>query len=146
MRCPWPVFSSPRSFTPPIVGLLTGRGTPARIGGAAASAQHDLKLTQFANILFGLVLLGRRFWDGQMVGARRTTQSYARALPFSRAECMHSAVRTEWSVAGLAQIVGVSRSVFAARFADAAGCGPCLARWRMALAKDALISGIKSLD
>jgi AraC-like DNA-binding protein len=61
---------------------------------------------------------------------------------------MHSDVRARWTVVRLAQIAGMSRSVFAARFAQAVGCGPYeyLARWRMALAKDALASGNKSLD
>ncbi|MBP6819191.1 MAG: AraC family transcriptional regulator [Ferrovibrio sp.] len=61
---------------------------------------------------------------------------------------MHADVRASWTVAGLAQIAGLSRSAFAARFGEALGCGPIeyLARWRMALAKDALIRGAKTLD
>lgn len=61
---------------------------------------------------------------------------------------MHADVRADWTVAGLAKIAGLSRSGFAARFAEILGCGPIeyLARWRMALAKDALIRGAKTLD
>lgn len=61
---------------------------------------------------------------------------------------MHADVRTGWTVAGLAKVAGLSRSAFAARFAEALGCGAIeyLARWRMALAKDALIRGAKTLD
>lgn len=61
---------------------------------------------------------------------------------------MHADVRANWTVAGLAGIAGMSRSAFAARFGEALGCGPIeyLARWRMALAKDALMVGTKSLD
>lgn len=61
----------------------------------------------------------------------------ARAL-----RAMHADVRTGWTVAGL------SRSAFAARFGEILGCGAIeyLARWRMALAKDALIRGAKTLD
>ncbi|MFD0389037.1 helix-turn-helix transcriptional regulator [Tistrella bauzanensis] len=46
------------------------------------------------------------------------------------------------------EIAGQSRSAFAARFADTLSCGPIeyLARWRMALAKDALMRGTKTLD
>lgn len=67
----------------------------------------------------------------------------ARAL-----RAMHSDVRADWTVAGLAKIAGLSRSAFAARFAEVLGCGPMeyLARWRMALAKDVLIRGAKTLD
>lgn len=61
---------------------------------------------------------------------------------------LHADVRGAWTVANLAQLAGQSRSAFAARFAEALGCGPIeyLARWRMALAKDALIGGTKTLD
>lgn len=61
---------------------------------------------------------------------------------------MHADVRANWTVAGLAKVAGLSRSTFAARFAEGLGCGPIeyLARWRMALAKDALIRGAKTLD
>ncbi|MGJ5176980.1 AraC family transcriptional regulator [Bradyrhizobium oligotrophicum] len=61
---------------------------------------------------------------------------------------MHADVRAAWTVAALAKIAGLSRSAFAARFAEVIGCGPIeyLARWRMALAKHALIGGSKTLD
>lgn len=61
---------------------------------------------------------------------------------------LHADVRADWTVAGLARIAGQSRSAFAARFGSVLGCGPIeyLARWRMALAKDALLHGTKSLD
>lgn len=67
----------------------------------------------------------------------------ARAL-----QSMHADVRAHWTVAGLAKVAGLSRSAFAARFGEVLGCSPIeyLARWRMALAKDALIRGAKSLD
>ncbi len=66
----------------------------------------------------------------------------ARAL-----RAMHADVRAPWTVSGLARIAGMSRSAFAARFRGALGCGPIeyLARWRMALAKDALMRGAKTL-
>ncbi|OCC23280.1 AraC family transcriptional regulator [Croceicoccus estronivorus] len=69
--------------------------------------------------------------------------SLARAL-----HAIHADVRAGWTVAELAKIAGMSRSAFAARFAKTLGCAPIeyLARWRMALAKDALVSGAKSLE
>ena len=82
--------------------------------------------------------------DGQggLLGAMRDP-ALGRAL-----RAMHADVRAGWTVAGLARIAGLSRSAFAARFGQALGCGPIeyLARWRMALAKDALIQGNKTLD
>ncbi len=61
---------------------------------------------------------------------------------------IHADVRASWTVAGLAKVAGLSRSAFAARFGEVLGCGPIeyLARWRMALAKDALIRGANTLD
>jgi len=61
---------------------------------------------------------------------------------------IHGDVSAGWTVSGLADIAGMSRSAFAARFSAIMGCGPIeyLARWRMALAKDALIRGGKTLD
>src|SRR5690606_400731 len=61
---------------------------------------------------------------------------------------MHENVRHGWTVAELARVAGVSRSVFAARFQHYLGCPPIeyLLRWRMALARDALLQGGKSLD
>lgn len=61
---------------------------------------------------------------------------------------MHADVRAGWTVAQLAGIAGMSRSAFAARFGETLGCAPIeyLARWRMALARDALSRGGTSLD
>lgn len=61
---------------------------------------------------------------------------------------LHTEVGAAWTVAGLARVAGMSRSAFAARFAETLGCAPMeyLARWRMALAQDALRRGGTSLD
>jgi AraC-like DNA-binding protein len=61
---------------------------------------------------------------------------------------IHENVRTRWTVADLAGIAGMSRSAFAARFHEVLGCAPIeyLARWRIAIAKQALLRGGKSLD
>ncbi|QRG06969.1 AraC family transcriptional regulator [Xanthobacter dioxanivorans] len=61
---------------------------------------------------------------------------------------MHADVRVGWTVADLATLAGMSRSAFAARFGETLGCAPIeyLARWRMALAQDALSRGGQSLE
>lgn len=61
---------------------------------------------------------------------------------------IHADVRAGWTVAELATISGMSRSAFSARFGEVLGCAPIeyLARWRMAIAKDALVHGNKTLD
>ena len=67
----------------------------------------------------------------------------ARAL-----HAMHADFRAHWTVAQLAKIAGMSRSAFSARFGLIVGRAPMeyLASWRMAVAKDALARGGKSLD
>lgn len=67
----------------------------------------------------------------------------ARAL-----RAIHADVRAGWTVGELARVAGMSRSAFSTRFGETLGCPPIdyLARWRMAIAKDALIHGAKPLD
>ncbi len=78
---------------------------------------------------------------GLLTGMRNP--AIARAL-----QAIHADVRANWTVAGLASISGMSRSAFSALFGAVMGCAPIeyLARWRMALAKEALVQGTKSLD
>lgn len=61
---------------------------------------------------------------------------------------IHADIRAGWTVGGLAAVAGMSRSAFSARFGEVMGCPPIeyLARWRMAIAKQALAQGAKSLD
>jgi len=60
---------------------------------------------------------------------------------------MHRDVARDWTVDALASLCGVSRSGFAARFRTVVGTPPIdyLLQWRMALAKDALSLGTKSV-
>lgn len=60
---------------------------------------------------------------------------------------MHRDVAHDWTVSGLARLCGVSRSTFAARFRQIMGTGPIeyLLHWRMALAKDELRRGSRSI-
>jgi AraC-like DNA-binding protein len=61
---------------------------------------------------------------------------------------IHADVGRGWTIAELAQRAGMSRSVFARRFSETVGAAPVeyLLRWRMALAKDALLHGGGALD
>lgn len=84
--------------------------------------------------------------DGSAVAGLLTGMrdpAIARAL-----RAIHADVRAGWTVAGLAGISGMSRSAFSDRFGALVGCAPIeyRARWRMALAKEALARGAKSLD
>jgi AraC-like DNA-binding protein len=84
---------------------------------------------------------GEHFQPGLLVGLHQP--GLASAL-----RAVHADVGGRWTVAGLAGIAGMSRSAFAARFLETVGCAPIeyVARWRIALAKDALAQGGKGLD
>ena len=60
---------------------------------------------------------------------------------------MHGDVAQNWTVASLSKLCNVSRSAFATRFQKVMGTGPIeyLQRWRMALAKDELRRGTRSI-
>ncbi len=66
----------------------------------------------------------------------------ARAL-----SAMHRDIAHGWTVSALARLCGVSRSTFASRFRKIVGTGPIeyLLDWRMALAKDQLRRGTRSI-
>lgn len=91
--------------------------------------------------------LRRRDLGGGAVPAGLPTGMRDPALARALA-ALHADVRANRTVAGLAGIAGMSRSAFTARFTEALGCAPIeyLARWRMALAEDALMRGGKPLD
>jgi AraC-like DNA-binding protein len=61
---------------------------------------------------------------------------------------MHGEIARAWNVAELARLCGVSRSGFASRFKDVLGVGPIayLMHWRMAVAKDELRRGTRSIS
>lgn len=88
-------------------------------------------------------------WRDDTVGAPAGLLGGMRDPSIARAlRALHADIRAGWTVAGLADIAGMSRSAFAARFGETMGCAPIeyLARWRMAIAKDALLRDTKSLD
>jgi AraC-like DNA-binding protein len=60
---------------------------------------------------------------------------------------MHRRVAHDWTVDELARLCAVSRSTFAVRFRAVMGTTPIayLLNWRMALAKDQLTRGTKSI-
>ena len=61
--------------------------------------------------------------------------------------CMHSAPGKPWTVNGLAECAGMSRSIFAEKFKQSVGESPMeyLTRWRMLLATDRLTSSGDSI-
>lgn len=155
-------FRIEQSNAPLLLGLLprmihipAAEGRSARLGRvielimeecAKEEPGKDLVLQRMLEVLL-IESLRWRSMAADDVGASllhgMRDPALARAL-----RAMHAEVRTNWTVAALARIAGLSRSAFAARFVLGLGCGPIeyLARWRMALAKDALMHGTKTLD
>jgi AraC-like DNA-binding protein len=121
-----------------LVDLIIDECGAERPGGA-------MILDRLLEILLVEALRGEAIGDAVLPGllAGMHDPALARAL-----RAIHDDVRAGWTVAGLARVAGLSRSAFAARFMTTMGCAPIeyLARWRMALAKDALRRGGVSLD
>lgn len=61
---------------------------------------------------------------------------------------IHQNISRRWTVAELAGLAGMCRSVFSSRFSEAVGRGPIdyLVSWRMAIAKDAIKNGTSFAD
>jgi len=143
------------ALLPRFIHLPSSEGRSARLGTViklivnecgSEEPGKDMILKRLLEVL----LIEALRWRGVGAGDDRggllhgmRDQRLARVL-----SAIHADVRSHWTVAGLARIAGQSRSAFAARFNEVLGCGPIeyLARWRMALAKDALMRGAKTLD
>jgi len=155
-------FAFDRVNAPLLLSLLPGRiHIPASKGRATRfSRLVDLLADECANDHPGKDLLLRRMlearhiealrWqsegsDGAVAGLLNGMRDAGLALALG---AIHADIRAGWTVGGLAAIAGMSRSAFSARFGEVMGCPPIeyLARWRMAIAKQALAQGAKSLD
>jgi AraC-like DNA-binding protein len=104
---------------------------------------RDMVIERLLGVLLVECLRWHGIGDGAMPSGLLHDPALARVL-----RAMHADIRARRTVAGLAKLAGMSRSAFAARFADTMGCAPIeyLLRWRMALAQDALSRGGKPLD
>ena len=155
-------FAFERVNAPLLLSLLPGRiHIPASEGRATRLGRLiELLAEECASDYPGKDLILQRMLEALLIEALRSQgagkdgavaglltgmrdPALARAL-----QAIHADVRASWTVAGLASISGMSRSAFSARFGEVMGCAPIeyLAGWRMALAKEALVQGAKSLD
>ncbi|WP_167300276.1 AraC family transcriptional regulator [Sphingomonas leidyi] len=155
-------FSFERVNAPLLLSLLPERiHIPASDGRATRFGRLiDLLAEECATDYPGKELILHRMLEALLVEALRWSSLASRSVPagllsgmrdpaLARAlQAIHADVRASWTVAELASVAGMSRSAFSARFGDVLGCPPIeyLARWRMAIAKDALARGIKTLD
>jgi AraC-like DNA-binding protein len=143
------------ALLPDVIHIRASEGRASRLGRVIElimdeCASEDPGREMILQRLLEVLLVEALRWRGIDPNAVRTgllngmrDPALARVL-----RSMHADVRAGWTVAELAGVAGMSRSAFAARFQATLGCGPIeyLARWRMALAKDALTQGVKTLD
>lgn len=143
------------TLLPGLIHIPDSEGRATRFGRLI-----DLLSEECATSYPGKELIIQRMLEALLVEALRWRSIGSQATPtgllsgmqdpaLARAlQAMHADVRANWTVADLARTAGLSRSSFAARFGEVLGCAPIeyLARWRMAIAKDALTRGMKSLD
>jgi len=113
---------------------------------AAERPGRDMIIERLLEVMLVECLRWRSIGDGALPAgllAGMRDAALAKAL-----RAVHSNVRAGWTVGELASLAGMSRSAFSARFAVTLGCAPIeyLSRWRMALARDALSRGGKSLE
>jgi AraC-like DNA-binding protein len=155
-------FSFERVNAPLLLSLLPERiHIPASEGRSKRFGRLiDLLAEECATDYPGKELIVRRMLETLLVEALRWRSLADAAVPagllsgmqdpaIARAlQAIHADVRAGWTVAALASIAGMSRSAFSARFGAVLGCAPIeyLARWRIAIAKDALARGNKTLD
>ncbi|PSJ42048.1 helix-turn-helix transcriptional regulator [Sphingomonas deserti] len=139
---------------PELVHIPASQGRGTRLGRLIASLSEECASDHpgkqlIVHRLLEVLLVEALRWSGfndlappGLLGGMRDP-AIARVLG-----AMHSDVGAKWTLAKLAGVAGMSRSAFAARFAEKVGCGPYayLAAWRMALAKDALTRRTKSLE
>jgi len=94
-----------------------------------------------------LVEAMRQGGDAPPEGHRNLLAALSEPRIAAALRALHDDVRRPWTVGQLAAVAGMSRSVFAERFAKLLGRAPMdyLIHWRMALAKDALRRGAGSL-
>jgi AraC-like DNA-binding protein len=80
-------------------------------------------------------------------GSRGLLAGLADPVTAKALAALHGDVAREWTVDALAKLCHVSRSTFAGRFRAIVGMAPIdyLLNWRMAIAKDALSRGTKSV-
>ena len=143
------------SLLPERIHIPASEGRSTRFGRLI-----DLLAEECATDYPGKELIIQRMLEALLVEALRWRSLGKEAVPagllsgmqdpaIARAlQAIHADVRANWTVADLARVAGMSRSAFSARFGGMVGCAPIeyLLRWRMAIAKDALAHGSKSLE
>ena len=140
------------SVLPPITHIRAADRAASRLSailsllGDEAGADRPGRALVVAKLLEIMLVEAIRF-DGVPVGLARPglLAGLADARLVAPLRALHGDIRRGWTVAALAELSGLSRSVFAERFGRIVGQPPIdyLLHWRVALAKDALRFGGK---
>jgi len=139
-----------RRVLPDIVAINAADPAAARLQGVLDAIAYEarsqrpgraLALDRLLELLLVEVIRNDGSWTSEMrpgLLAGLADPRLALAL-----NAVHAEVKRSWTVAQLADIAGMSRSVFADRFARIVGLAPIdyLTEWRMAIAKDMLRAG-----
>lgn len=111
--------------------------------GDEASADRPGRTLVLDRLLEILLIEAIRHGDRHAADQRGLLAGLADPQIGAAIRALHADARRPWTLAQLAALAGMSRSVFADRFGRLLGVPPIayLLRWRMAMAKDALRSG-----
>jgi AraC-like DNA-binding protein len=154
------VFAAPNAdllanLMPPLVHIraaeiVTGRlGALLKLLGDEALASRPGRSLVLDRLLEIILVESLRHRPIDLGGERRGLLAGLEDAQIGAAlRLLHEDVRRPWTVASLAQQVGMSRSSFAARFTETVGAPPMdyLLSWRMNLAKAALTSSKKPMS
>lgn len=159
LRCGRFVFGTPNeallwSFLPSLIHIAADQQISWRLRSLLsmndAEAQHpgpgsDLVVSRLMELT--LLELLRSELPRLKPGTQGLLSGLADPVIAKSLSAMHRDVAGTWTVAELARLCGVSRSTFATRFRAVMGVGPIeyLANWRIALAKDELSRGTKTV-
>jgi AraC-like DNA-binding protein len=133
------------SGTDPLMSLLSA--LLSALGGEALGERPGRSLI-LDRLLEVLLIEALRYRPAAIPGADKgLLAGLADAKIGKSLRIMHEDAQRPWTVAALANAVGMSRSAFAARFTHIIGLSPIdyLANWRMTLAKEALASSNKPM-
>lgn len=107
-----------------------------------------LVLQRIAEVLMVKRFGARRPAAGELVAPSGVLAGLQDRLLALVLQAIHAEINHNWTLARLAGLAGMSRSAFARRFQETIGMAPMayILRWRMAVAKSALINERLMLD
>jgi AraC-like DNA-binding protein len=139
---------------PPLIHIAAGDRSLGRIHSLLAmnetEARHPGSASEFVIVRLVELVLVEILRTNQLRGSEKFTgllAGLADPLTARALAVLHRDVAHDWTVEELARLCSVSRSTFATKFRRVVGTAPIeyLLHWRMALAKDELSRGVRSV-